>query len=141
MKVHIEEQPRTFGRFHKSWTPTLAVLDHRGIERHAFVGYLPADEFLAQLSLGLGQIAFGAGEWERAEDRFRATVSSWPEAEAAPGALYWAGVARYKDTQDGADLAAIAGEAGVEPVDSGIIRVVQRNAGSDVTATRERSRP
>lgn len=110
VKVHIGEQPRTFGRFHKSWTPTLAVLDHRGIERHAFVGYLPPGEFLGQLSLGLGQVAFGAGEWDRAEARFRDTARSWPESEAAPEALYWAGVSRYKETEDGADLTEIAGE-------------------------------
>lgn len=110
VKVHIEEQPRTFGRFHKAWTPTLSILDHRGIERHAFVGYLPAGEFLAQLSLGLGQVAFGAGEWGRAQARFRDTTRSWPETEAAPEALYWAGVSRYKETQDGGDLTEIAGE-------------------------------
>lgn len=105
VKAHIAEQPETFGRFHKNWTPTLVVVDGRGIERHEWVGYLPADEFSAQLALGLGQAAFGAGEWEEAEQRFLEAAAGWPDTVAAPQAVYWAGVSRYKASEDPAALA------------------------------------
>jgi hypothetical protein len=35
-------------------------------------------------------------------------VGDFPETEAAPQALYWAGVARYKGTKDGKALAETA---------------------------------
>jgi len=104
VKAHIAEQPGTFGRFHKNWTPTLVVMDGRGIERHEWVGYLPADEFSGQLALGRAQAAFGAGEWAEAEELFREAAAAWSGTEAAPEAVYWAGVSRYKASEDASAL-------------------------------------
>jgi len=103
VKIHIAEQPREFGRFGAIWTPTLAVIDPDGgdgEEHHRFVGYLPADDFLAQLRLGLAHRAADGKRWGEAEGLFRKVVDAHPDTEAAPEALYWKGVARYQDRDD-----------------------------------------
>jgi thioredoxin-like negative regulator of GroEL len=100
VKVHVKEQPQTFQRFGAQWTPTLQILDSEGTKRHQFEGFLPADDFLAQLKLGLAQIAFAREDWNRAEQLFREIVEQLPNTDAAPEALYWAGVSRYKASGD-----------------------------------------
>jgi len=96
VKIHIKEQPAVFDRFAAQWTPTLVIFDPLGAERHRFEGFLPPEEFLAQLELGLAHAAFAGKRWAEAERRFRQIVDSFSTSDAAPEALYWAGVARYK---------------------------------------------
>ncbi len=62
------------------------------------------DDFLAQLQLGLAKLSFSHQDFKEAEKRFQQVVDQFPEADAAPEALYWAGVSRYKDTNDGTAL-------------------------------------
>lgn len=104
VKVHIKEQPATFDRFNVQWTPVLLVVDGDGVEHHRFEGFLPAPEFRAQLELGLGRLAFGRKRWSEAAQRFRSVVDRFPDTIAAPEAMYWAGVAKYKETADAGAL-------------------------------------
>ena len=108
MRVHAREHAdefRTLGeRYGAQWTPTTLVLDADGTERHRVEGFLPADDMLGQLGLGLGQLAFAHGDWSSAERHFRAVADGYPDSDAAPEAVYWAGVSRYKATQDPAAL-------------------------------------
>lgn len=48
---------------------------------------------------------FSHGQYQDAEKRFLKVVEQYPKAEAAPEALYWAGVSKYKATNDGTALA------------------------------------
>ena len=48
--------------------------------------------------------AFKRSQWADAEKRCRELVARYPDTEAAPEALCWAGVSRYKGTQDGGAL-------------------------------------
>jgi hypothetical protein len=96
VKAHVKEQPKTFERFGVQWTPVLLVLDPNGVERHRWEGYLPPDDFLGQLQLGLAKSAFAAQRWSEAEKLFREVAEKHPKAEYAPEAVYWTGVARYK---------------------------------------------
>jgi TolA-binding protein len=108
----VREQASDYKRFGErygvQWTPTILELDADGTETHRIEGFLPADDFLAQLKLGLGHAAFKRNEWEEAERLFRAIVADHPATDAAPEAQYWAGVARYKGTGDAAALAETA---------------------------------
>ena len=97
------------GRFGANWTPTVMILDSAGNERHRIEGFLPADEFLAQLHLGLGQEAFKNGRFPDAERHFRDVVEQLGSTDVAPEAQYWAGVARYKATNDYGALQQTAG--------------------------------
>lgn len=108
-RVHVREQAEQFRalgkRFGAEWTPTLLVLDAGGTEHHRIEGFLPVDDLLAELMVGLGRIHFDAGEFDEAERRFRAAVDEHPDSDAAPAGLYWAGVAKYKSTNDASALA------------------------------------
>jgi len=107
-RVHVKEDPEEFKRYGQRykapWTPTILELDPSGVEHHRIEGFLPADDLLAQLMLGRARMAFQEKQWAEAERRFREIVEQLPDADAAPEALYWAGVAPYKATGDGASL-------------------------------------
>ncbi|MGH9340554.1 MAG: thioredoxin fold domain-containing protein, partial [Acidobacteriota bacterium] len=104
VKIHIKEQPESFERFGAQWTPTAIILDSEGKEQHRFEGFLPADDFLAQLELGLARLAFSHQDFGDAEKRYKSIVERFPDSESAPEALYWAGVSRYKATNDASAL-------------------------------------
>lgn len=104
VKIHIKEQPQTFERFGAQWTPTIQVLDPDGNKRHQFEGFLPADDFLAQLRLAAAHAAFARQQWNEAERLFSSLANELPDSDAAPEALYWAGVARYKGSGDASAL-------------------------------------
>ena len=103
-RVHVREQADAFRRFgeryNAQWTPTLLVIDPDSQERHRVEGFLPAEDLLAQLTLGLAHSAFARQDWKEAERRYREVVDRFPNSDAAPEAQYWAGVARYKATND-----------------------------------------
>lgn len=107
-RVHVKDDSALFQKYgekyNAQWTPTILMLDPGGEEHHRIEGFLPADEFLAQLMLGRAQIAFAQQKWDEAERRFREIVDKFPDTDAAPEALYWAGVAPYKGTNDAAAL-------------------------------------
>ena len=103
-KFHIKEQPQTFKRFGVQWTPTLLVLTPDGVEAHRIDGFLPVDDLLAQLTLGLGKVSFKQEKYGEAEKHFRAVVENFPSTEAAPEAAYWAGVSGYKASNDAGKL-------------------------------------
>jgi TolA-binding protein len=80
------------------------LLDPDGVERHRIEGFLPADDLLAQFMLGQAKLAFQQHQWAEAERLFREIVEKLPQTDAAPEALYWAGVAPYKATGDPSSL-------------------------------------
>lgn len=111
-RVHPRETPDAFEkygeRYGAQWTPIVLALDSDGIEHYRIEGFLPADDFLAQLMLGSARMAFDAGQWAEAERRYREIVEKLPNTDAAAEALYWAGVAPYKATGNPASLKATA---------------------------------
>ena len=104
VRVHVREDAEAWKRLGLElgvqWTPTVLILDSAGVERHRIEGFLPADDFLAQVSLGLAKAAFSRSDFVDAERRYRAIVDAYPNTESAAEALYWAGVSKYKATND-----------------------------------------
>ncbi len=98
VKIHIKERLQDFGRFKAEWTPTLIVVEPDGTERYRFSGFLPVDDFLAQLQLGLAKTAFSRGQFDEAQRAFEGVVSQHPKSDAAPEAVYWSVVSSYKAT-------------------------------------------
>ena len=76
------------------------MLDEDGKERHRIEGYLPKDEFAAQLTLGLARIAFMQRKWVDAEKLYDEILQKCPTSEAAPESVYWKAVSHYKGTND-----------------------------------------
>jgi TolA-binding protein len=100
-RFHVKEQPEAFGRFGAEWTPTILIMDPDGTQRHKIEGFLPKGEFLGQLRLGLAHAARLRGDFENAEKLYRELADDNSVGDAAPEALYWAGVSKYKGTNDG----------------------------------------
>jgi TolA-binding protein len=86
------------------------ILDSDGVERHRIEGYLPKDEFQAQLEMGLGRVAFEKKKWSDAERLYGAVVQKYPDTSSAPEARYWRAVSHYKGANDHAVLGAVAQE-------------------------------
>jgi hypothetical protein len=114
VRVHVKDQPEQFqelgARFSAQWTPTTLILDHSGSEKHRIEGFLPTDDFLAQLRLGLAHSKFARGLFTEAGQQFASVGENHPNTDAAPEALYWAGVSEYKALNDPAALSATAEE-------------------------------
>lgn len=115
VRVHVREQADEFRRLGErygvQWTPTILIIDPTSAEeRYRVEGFLPADELVTQLTLGLGHAAFKRSDFAEAERRLREVVDNYPNSEAAAEALYWAGASRYKSTGDAGALAETATE-------------------------------
>ena len=78
----------------------MLIMDPNGVERYRIEGYLPVEEFRAQLELGLARVAFMSKDWAEAERRYTELIDRYPNTKAAPEALYWEGVSHYKGTND-----------------------------------------
>lgn len=76
------------------------ILDPNGKERYRIEGYLPVEEFRAQLELALARVAFMSKNWKDAERRYTEVLERYPDSKTAPEALYWKGVSHYKVTND-----------------------------------------
>ena len=108
-RLHVREQAADFQRsgerYEAQWTPTILILDPEGAERHRVEGFLEADAMLAQLKLGLGRSAFKRQDWAVAERLYSDVAEHHAGTDAAPEALYWAGVSRYKASGNSGALA------------------------------------
>ena len=102
-RFHVKEQPDAFPRFGAEWTPTILVSDSAGKEQHRIEGFLPKDDFMGQLRLGLAHAARAKGDFASAESRYRELAGAAPP-ELAAEALYWGGVSSYKRTNDATAL-------------------------------------
>ena len=122
VRVHVRDPDGLYARMSERlnvhWTPTVLILDGDGVERHRIEGFVPLDDFLAQVKLGLARSALQRGALEDAERRFREVVAEHPQSDPAPEALYWAGVARYKGQNDPNALAETAQAFTTRYVDS-----------------------
>jgi len=110
IKINIKEHPESFARFNVEWTPTTIIPDRDGKERHRVVGFLPTEDFLAQLQLGIAKVAFSAKKYEEARKGFAAVGRLYPETSAAPEGIYWSGVSAYRANGKAEALAQCAEE-------------------------------
>jgi len=78
----------------------MQILDPDSTKRHQFEGFLPADDVLSQLKLGLARSAFARQQWKEAEGSNEDVVKTLPDSNAAPEALSWLGVSRYRGSGD-----------------------------------------
>lgn len=92
------------------WTPTILILDPEGEERWRIEGYLPKDEFRAQLDMALARLDVVKKRWPEAERRYARLLEDYPNSRYAPEALYWRDVSKYSQTHDPAPLQSVANE-------------------------------
>lgn len=83
-------------------------MDSSGKEQWRIEGYLPRNEFRAQLEMGLARISFMHKQWADAEQRYAQIIERYADTAAAPEAIYWRGVTQYKKTNDHTVLGGVA---------------------------------
>ena len=113
VRVHVREDrdawQKLSAEYGVQWTPTILIVDPDGGERHRIEGFLPANDFLSQIELGLAHAAFKRNDYAKAEAAFREVARKYAKTDAAPESLYWAGVAKYRSSDDPAALKETAG--------------------------------
>lgn len=83
------------------WTPDLLFVDHMGAEITRRMGYHPPAEFASLLHVVAGQQAMVNRSHAAAFDHFAAAASVNDAIHTRPEALFWAGIAAYKDAGTG----------------------------------------
>jgi tetratricopeptide (TPR) repeat protein len=104
VRVKVKEEPDLGKDYLVSWTPNVVVLDENGAVHYRVEGYLPPDEFIAHLSLGLGKYWLNRKQFAQAAERFDEVAARHHGTNAGAEALYWLGVAQYKQSHDPAQL-------------------------------------
>jgi tetratricopeptide (TPR) repeat protein len=104
IQIDFNKNKALVKRYAVKWTPTIIILDSDGDEHHRFVGYLPPEDFIAQIVLGKGKVEFDLDRFEQAMQCFQEILVRYPKADAAPEAQYYLGVAKYKASHDPKEL-------------------------------------
>jgi hypothetical protein len=97
LRVAFDHQPLA-GEFNIKWTPTLITLDANGKEHHRTVGFLPHEELIASLLLGMAKVDFDSERMAEALKNLEKLLQEYPKSDAAPEAMYLRGVCGYKST-------------------------------------------
>lgn len=85
-------------------------MDPAGAERFRIEGYLPKNEFRAELEMALARLAVMRKDWADAETRFAHVADTYGATGVAPEALYWRNVSRYSRSHDVTSLQSVANE-------------------------------
>jgi thioredoxin-related protein len=104
IQIDFNKNKALVKRYAVKWTPTIIILDLNGNEHHRFVGYLPPEDFIAQIVLGKGKVEFNQDRFEQSMQCFQEILARFPKADAAPEAQYYLGVAKYKASHDPKEL-------------------------------------
>ena len=87
------------------WTPFLLFLDtKRRAHHHTSVGFLPPEELIPAILLGVGKTFFDIKELDRAMGALEEVIEKHVSSHAAPEAIYFRGVSEYKKTQSAEPL-------------------------------------
>ena len=81
------------------------VTDPEGNERWRLEGYLPKDDFLAFLKMGIARVAFAKKDWAAAEKWFADVMERHANSFYAPQAIYYRGVSKYSASHEHDELA------------------------------------
>jgi TolA-binding protein len=74
----------------------LGLTDHTLRQLRRTIGFLPPDDFLAELRLALGLAALARARNETALPALRAVADLHPRSHVAGEALFWAGIAAFR---------------------------------------------
>jgi hypothetical protein len=77
------------------WGPTLIVADSRGREVRRWVGWLPPEDFAAELAFCRALAAFNQGKFDDALAGFEAIAERDTGTAIHPESIYWHGIAGF----------------------------------------------
>jgi tetratricopeptide (TPR) repeat protein len=103
-RVRVKDDPQLVKEYFVSWTPNVVIADENGKVHYRIEGFHHPHEFVAKLSLGAGRYHLNRQEFDRAAERFEEVSQRHAGTDAGAEALYWLGVAKYKQSHDPAQL-------------------------------------
>lgn len=83
-------------KFDIAWTPTFLIQDAEGKVHRKLVGFIPTDDFLAQLKFGKGILFFEKYRHDEAMKWFMAVIEEHPDSGVSPEAVFFLGVTEFK---------------------------------------------
>jgi hypothetical protein len=86
LRAHTNALAAWASRFVIQYTPTVMTLDDEGKEHHRTVGFLPPEEFIPSLMLGIGKAHFDAKQFVKARAMLEWLLTEFPHSQAAPAA-------------------------------------------------------
>ncbi len=89
---------------HHIWTPDIRILYHDGVELYRWDGFLPPPEFIARTLCGFGMAYLRTKRFDDAEACYADALTRFSTSYAAPEALYYLGVTRYRRDPNGDEL-------------------------------------
>ena len=92
--------------FNIKWTPSIITLDESGKEHHRVVGFLPPEELIPAMMLGIAKVNFDLDRFDEALAELERIIAEYPKSKATPEAIYLRGVSGYKSTHDAKSLKA-----------------------------------
>src|SRR5262245_57106421 len=104
VRIPVKANRALVEEFMVSWTPNVVIADDRGRVHFRIVGYLPPDDLVAHLPLGLWRWRLDRPRAAEAAGRVGGVARGHAGTDAGAAALYWLGVARYKATHEPAEL-------------------------------------
>ncbi len=99
LRIAFNTQPLA-SQFGLKWTPTLILLDEDGKEHQRSVGFLPPEELIPSLLLGIAKSHFDRERFSEALTTLDKIVSDYPKSDSTPEAIYLKGVCGYKYTHN-----------------------------------------
>ncbi len=97
LQVRFDEQPIATD-FNVKWTPSIIVLDSDGKEHHRTVGFLPPEELIPFLLLGIAKVHLDADQFDSALASLNKLILEYPQSDLSFEAIYLRGVCLYKST-------------------------------------------
>jgi len=95
LRIAGNEEPYA-ADFMVNWTPRIIVLDSVGLSHQSTVGFLPPEDFIASLELGLAKADFDSHNLEGCKRRLSRILEGFPQSTSAAEAVFLLGVTSYK---------------------------------------------
>lgn len=103
LQLRFDQEPLA-GRFQVRWTPRLLVLDTEERVQQQAIGFQSPGQLVPWLTLGAAKSFFSAALWDKAEGILEGVINDYPDSMAAPEAVYFRAVARFRQDHEPAHL-------------------------------------
>ncbi|MEE8574896.1 MAG: tetratricopeptide repeat protein [Thermodesulfobacteriota bacterium] len=99
LRIKADAQPLS-SDFNITWTPALVMLDGDGVEHQRTVGFLSSEGLIPSILLGMAKVSFDTGNYAEAMDALKRLLEDSPDSTFVPEAIFYNGVATFKNTGD-----------------------------------------
>lgn len=99
VQLPYDAQPQSTD-YNVKWTPALFVIDPNGLEHDSTVGFMPPEELIPFVLIGLGKAHADFEKFDTAQSYFERVIDEYPRSVSAPEAVYMHGVTKYKMTHE-----------------------------------------